>query len=428
MTASDWLIMLPRFATALAWLIVSGVFATLYASLVVTQDAGLDRLPEKFPKATRRILSCESRWDLIRYAVFLVAMACAVAGVATALLSLPQDAKWLGVMVAVVLVLAAVLFTVLLNIVPRAVSENYADVMSIRLLPVASVLARIFLPLAWPMARLEKRLTQWASSGADEESRPSSEDEILAVVNDAENEELEVEERELIKSVFEFGDTVVRESMTQRVDIVGFDGRASLRECAEAMKQSPFSRFPVYKENVDTILGTVHVKDLMRLMIEGQGEQPISGVAKDVTFVQETMPISELLRTLRAEKEQIAIVVDEYGGTEGLITVEDILEELVGDIHDEYDEESFVMKRLPNGTAILDARITVGDANKLLHLNVPDSDEYDSLGGFLYHELGRIPSPGEIVEMEEALITVQSANARQIQTVHISPKPIPEKA
>jgi len=108
--------------------------------------------------------------------------------------------------------------------------------------------------------------------------------------------------------------------------------------------------------------------------------------------------------------------------------VEDILEELVGDIHDEYDEESFVMKRLPNGTAILDARITVGDANKLLHLNVPDSDEYDSLGGFLYHELGRIPSPGEIVEMEEALITVQSANARQIQTVHISPKPIPEKA
>jgi len=409
----------------LAWLIAAGLFSSVYASLVVTQDAGLQRLKEKFPDAARRIEQCGNRWNVIRYAIFLSAAFCALAGLGTGFYFLLGSSSW---HVAAFGVVAPVLLSILLKVIPRVLSESHADLISIRFLPFANLLSRILWPLAWPLARLEQGLMNWMMEEADEENRPSSEDEILHLVDQAPAEELEIEEREIIKSVFEFGETVTRESMTPRVDMVGIEGRATVAEASAAIKDSQYSRFPVYRENIDTIQGVVHLKDLIRLSSEGQGRDPVGEIVKDVISIPETLPISDLLKLFRLEKEQIAIVVDEYGGTAGLITMEDVLEELVGEIHDEYDTEALVMQRLPNGSAIVDARLAVDEAKKLLDIEFPFSDEYESLGGLVYHQLGRIPRPGECVDLPEATLTIQSASERRVLTIRVDKKPVPENA
>lgn len=412
---------LPAVGISLAWLVLSGFLTTLHASLAVSQEAGLQRLMDKYTAETRRIGRWESRWDLLRAAVFAAAMLCAIGGVATAIQGLNPDSRaYLWELIAVVLGTALVL-SLLLNVVPRVLSEGYADLTSVRGLPVAVFLSRLLFPLAWPLAWLEHRMLSWAMAEADDENRPSQEDEILSLVDRTPEAVLEMEEREMIRSVFEFGETVARESMTPRVAIVGLEDVSSVSACCDQVKDSPYSRFPVYRETIDRVLGAVHVKDLLRRLRDGEGDLPVGEIAKNTTFVPESLPLNDLLQLLRTEKEQLAIVVDEYGGTAGLITVEDILEELVGDIHDEYDTDSLVVQRLPNGGAILDARIAVADANKLLSLNLPESDDYDSIGGLLYHHSGRIPHPGERMDLGECRLTVQSASPRNVQTVLVAP-------
>ena len=240
------------------------------------------------------------------------------------------------------------------------------------------------------------------------------------MVDQADEEEIENEEREMIKSVFSFGDTIARESMTPRIEIIGLENTLSIGQSCEAIKASPYSRFPVYHETLDNVCGFVHVKDLLRLFRDGQEDIPTGEVAKPLIFVSEELPISELLRQLRTAQEQIAILIDEYGGTAGLITMEDILEELVGEIHDEYDKDPIMMESLPDGSTVLDARMPVDEANQCLNLTIPSSDEYDSLGGYLYHAFGRIPETGESIECGNAIFRIRSASARKIQAVEVS--------
>ena len=423
MTGSSAMDIVQAMGGTTAWLAAAGLFSSIYASLVVTQDAGLQRLKEKFPAATRRIEQCGTRWDTIRYAVFLSAAICALAGLATGFYCLPERQSWqLGMFV----VVAPVLLSIFLKVIPRVLSESHADLISMRFLPVANLLSRILWPIAWPLSRLEAGLMNWMLKGADEENRPSSEDEILHLVDQAPDKELEVEEREIIKSVFEFGDTIARESMTPRVDIVGLEAKSTVAEACAEIKDSPFSRFPIHRHTIDNILGVVHLKDLLRLSSEGRENHSVGDIGKEIMSVRETLPISDLLKLFRIEKEHIAVVVDEYGGTAGLITMEDVLEELVGEIQDEYDTEALVMQRLPNGCAIVDARLSIGDARSLLDIDFPFSEEYDSLGGMIYHQLGHIPRPGESVDLPGASLTVQSASERRILKIQIEKRPVPE--
>jgi CBS domain containing-hemolysin-like protein len=408
--------------SAAAALIGAAFFATLFASLLVTQDAGLQRLIDKYPRAATRVKRHEARWDLLRYTALCWASAF---GVLTMVLavdafpSAPESAPWIT---AGLVALSALAFVVLLNLLPRVVSEGYADRVSVRLLPLAGALSLLCWPLAWPLSRLERLLMAAALSGSDEEDRPSHEDEIRYLVDQVDEEDLDQGERQIIKSVLEFGETVTREIMTPRVDVIAVPETATVEACCATAKDTPFSRFPVYHETIDEIIGLVHIKDLLRITTEGQEQQSVGEVAKEVSFVPETMPINDLLSLLRAEKEQLAIVVDEYGGTSGLVAMEDVIEELVGDILDEYDTESMVMQRLSDGSAILDARMPVGEVNELLALNIPEDDEYDSLGGYVFHRLGRIPRPGEVVEEDAFRITIQSASVRQLQTVRLARK------
>ena len=415
-------------AYASACLIPSGLFTTLHASLVVAQDAGLSRLPEKFPHAERRLRRWKARWDLLRSGVFLVAMLCAIAAVVFAARAVPPDTAGSRWYYAGVVLAAAILLSLLLKVVPRALSESYADLTSVRYLPVAVLVSRILYPIAWPLSRLEQGLMHWALSGADEENRPSHEDEILHLVDQAPPADIEEDERNLIKSVFAFGDTVARECMTPRIEVDGLADNLTVAEACKILKTSSHSRFPIYHDTLDDVRGYVHVKDLLRLLQEDAGARALGNVARSCLNIPEDLPISEVLQRLRAAKEQAAILVDEYGGTAGLITVEDILEELVGDIHDEYDTETLLLRGLAEGGTLVDARMPVDEVNRRLEITIPESDEYDSLGGFLCHAFERVPSIGETIEGGGAAFRIQSANDRKIQTVEIrtNPDTVPE--
>jgi CBS domain containing-hemolysin-like protein len=406
----------------LAGLVLGGLFATLFGAFSVTGQVGVTRLAEKYPKAKARLDYWDSRWDRLRYALLLCSVLMQVTIVTVVILSLRPPPIRLTWNVAVLVAVTTLAFVFVFNMLPRALSRSYADRISVAFLPVAAVLARVLFPIAWPVASLGHLLHRVFHAGSDEEDRPTPEDEIRSVVDRASTEALEDEERQILQSVFEFGDTVTREIMTPRIELKSLEDVETVASAVDMVKEAPFSRFPLFHETMDDVRGIVHVKDLLRLLRDGKGDQPVLRAVKDAPFVPESMPINDLLTLLRSEKSQTAIVVDEYGGTAGLVTVEDVIEELVGEILDEYDQDEQPVHRLSDGSVIVDARLPVDQVNELLEISIPEDDEYDSAGGFVFHALGRIPRPGETVTGSDFEITIQTANARQLQTLRILKK------
>lgn len=411
-------------AVCIAALVLGALFATLRSAFTLTVRAGLLRLASRKPALKDRLNKWGPRWNLLRAALLIFAMLMEVLAIGSAwyliggkLVTALDFAGLFGIML---------LFTFALEVLPLALSESYADRFTLIFLPVAIGLAVASFPLAWPLARIEERLRARLLRSSDEDDRPTTEDAIRSLVSAPGATSLDEEERDIIRSVFEFGETVTREIMTPRVDVDGVDGQRSVRECIRDVLESHYSRLPVFIESLDDVQGTVHVKDLLRSLHETDGSARVLTLAKPAPFVPETMPINDLLQLLRSQQAAMAIVVDEYGGMAGLVTIEDIIEELVGDIQDEYDNEEKHIRRLSDGTAIVNARVPVYEANDALGIHVPESDEYDSIGGYVFSELGRIPRPGEIVAGPGFRITVQAADARTVQTLHIQKVSVPE--
>jgi len=408
-------------AAYIVLLVLASVFATLRAAYTITGRAGAERLRERFPHAKNRITYWAPRWDRLRITLLLWAVLMNAASVTSALmLVIKPGMPWNWLEISGILLLTTLLLTITLNILPQALSAGYADRISILFLPLTALFSWIVWPIAWPLAKLEKRLRKRIISVSDEDDRPTLEDSVRSLVGKQDNKDLEEEEREIIRSVFEFGETVTREIMVPRVDMEGIEDVETIEQCVKHIIHSRYSRFPIFHENLDDIKGCIHVRDILCGLRQNKGSQRIVNVAKAIPFVPESMPINDLLQLLRAEQSQMAIIVDEYGGTAGLVTMEDIIEELVGEIQDEYDDESEKkIKRLSDGSVIIDARMPVDEINDRLNMNIPTSDEYDSIAGFVTCELGRIPRPGEVLEKTEFTITVQSADARRIHSIRL---------
>ena len=315
------------------------------------------------------------------------------------------------------------LYLILIRVIPFVLAESYADRLSLFFLPFIIGLTKLLLPLVWPIYALERGLLSRALSSADEDDRPTPEEEIMTIVDQADEESLEKEEREIIRSVLEFGETVVREIMTPRVNIEGLRINSTIAECVEKVQRSTHSRFPVYDETIDNIAGVVHVKDLLYIFATGEKNRHVKDVAKKLSAVPETMPINDLLRQMRAQHFHMALVVDEYGGTAGIVCMEDIIEELIGEIRDEYDLAERDILKCSDGTALVKASLAVADLNEELGLNIPESDEYDSIGGYILNELGSIPPVGTKVAAPGLEITVQNATPRRIHTLLLTPRP-----
>jgi putative hemolysin len=247
-----------------------------------------------------------------------------------------------------------------------------------------------------------------------------SEAELLHIVSAAANDEIiEHEERELIESVIEFGDTLVREVMVPRTDMIAIGHDKSITDAMEAGIEHGFSRLPVVGEDSDDVRGIVYLKDLMRAERGGQGEMAVRSVQRPAVFVPETKKVDALLKEMQAGKFHLAIAVDEYGGTAGLVTLEDLLEELVGDIRDEFDVEEPQLQQLGEGDVRVHGRLGIGELNDLLDAELPD-DEWDTVGGLIFNLLGHVPYVGETVEVDGHRLRVERMIGRRITQVRVT--------
>ena len=246
-----------------------------------------------------------------------------------------------------------------------------------------------------------------------------TEEEILALAEEAmEHSVIEESERDLIESIIDFGDTVAREIMVPRTDMVTIGAGATIAEVVDMSIEKGLSRIPVYGENADDIEGIVYVKDAMRTEREGGGGRAVAELSHPALFVPETKRVAELLAEMQAQRTHMAIVVDEYGGTAGLVTLEDLLEELVGEIRDEFDVELPAVETLPNGDVLVNASLNVDDVNGELDLELPEGN-YDSLGGLVFELLGRVPVAGDSVECEGVRLIVERVDGRRVVRVRL---------
>ncbi|MEI6891185.1 MAG: hemolysin family protein [Pontiella sp.] len=406
------------FLYSLAMLTLAGLLATIFTSLRFTGDAGVPRLMERKGEHVKRLEFWGKRWALLCKAVRLLLTNTAIATFILVYLALFDCERWF---ICCSLFVFSLLYMLVARIIPHVLSESYADRISLAALPIVGALTLALYLFVWPLQLLEDLFLRHAMSTSDEEDRPSTEDEIKSLIEETDTEELEEEEREIIRSVFEFGESVAREIMTPRIDISGIKDTLTIEECVEQVKESRHSRFPVYHENIDDVVGIVHVKELLKLMALGLSGDSISQQVKKIEFIPETMPLNDLLQLMKKTRSQMVLVVDEYGGTEGLVTMEDVIEELVGEIEDEYDLKEHELHRRPDGSVMVQARMPIDELNEELGSALPESDEYDSLGGYIVAEIGRIPRAGEKIPAKGYLLKIHSATQRQVQVVHMVP-------
>jgi putative hemolysin len=323
-----------------------------------------------------------------------------------------------GIAVAVVVTVAVIY--VVAEAAPKTYTLQHPDRMALFVAPVVALLAGF-----WPVRVLTRALIGVSNllvPGKGRKQGPVvSEDELLALAEVAVEEgEIESEERTLIRSIIDFGDTVAREVMVPRPDMVTIDHAASATEAMETVLACGYSRVPVAGDGgVDDLIGLVYAKDLMRAAKEGKAEHRVASMMRSAHFVPETKKVAELLREMQEKKQHMAIVVDEYGGTAGLVTLEDLIEELVGEIVDEYDVEDPLLEPLANGDVRVNARISLDEANELLHLELPTGD-WDTVGGLVFNLLGHVPHEGETVDVDGHLLRAERVTGRRIGRVRIT--------
>lgn len=246
-----------------------------------------------------------------------------------------------------------------------------------------------------------------------------TEEELRLLVEVGEEEGvLEEEEKEMIHNVFELGDTTAREVMVPRIDMVTIDADETVDEAVRLILQGGQSRIPVYHESIDNIIGVLYAKDLLRVLATGQRPQSVRSLVRPAYFVPETKRADDLLHELQQQRVHMAIVVDEYGGVAGLVTIEDLVEEIIGDIQDEYDREEVLYEKMSDNEYIVDAKIAIEDFNELLGVALT-SEEYDTLGGFVYTRLDKIPSVGDTVYEKDLAFTVLGTKGRRVTKVKV---------
>ncbi len=317
----------------------------------------------------------------------------------------------------ITLIPAALLTLALGNLVPEAIGSARADRLAPWLKPPMRLLIVLLNPLVKLIILFSRALASIFGSGGL--VNVFTEEEIMTLLDAGEKEgTIENQEKQMIYSVLEFDETLAREVMVPRIDVIAVEIETPLEEALQLFIQSGHSRIPVYEDNIDNIKGLLYAKDLLSLWPSG-GTKSIRETMRTAFFVPESKRCDVLLKEMRANKIHMAVVVDEYGGTAGLLTIEDLIEEIVGDIQDEYDvnEEADYIQKGPD-EYIVDASINLDDFNELLDVELSTEDS-DTLGGFVFTQLGHVPEVGETIDHPNFTLRVDSIEGRRIRKVHI---------
>ena len=412
-------------ATVFALILLAGFFAMAETSLTRISRVKAITLEEEGRRGAPRLTRLVEHPERFLNPILLLVLVCHI--VAATLVGVLADDLFgaLGVMAGIIF--EVIVIFVLAEAAPKTWAVQHPERAALLAAPVVSLITSP-LPIR-VMARALIGLSNMILPGKGLKRGPFvSEEELLATVDVATQDEvIEHDERRLIHSIIEFGDTVVREVMVPRPDMVVVEGKARVSDVLEVAIAAGFSRLPAYDQGIDDVVGVVFLKDLVRADRDGKGDEPVRELAREAHFVPETKRVTELLKEMQFDKFHIAVVVDEYGGTAGLVTLEDLIEELIGEIVDEFDVEEPAVETLGNGEVRVNARMPIDEVNDLLRATLPTGD-WDSVGGLVFNLLGHVPTEGESVEVDGHCLVAEKVQGRRIGRVRIAKVDSPASA
>ena len=325
---------------------------------------------------------------------------------------------WKSISIIIITIILSFFTLVFGELVPKRLAMKNYEKIAFGTIGIIRAISIITSPFVKFLTLVTNSISKLFGVGENEEESVTEEEIKMMVDQGEEKGTIKEEEKELINNVFEFNDITASEIMKHRKDIFAVDINISNDELMEELSKEEYrySRIPVYDETIDEIKGILYIKDVLKNI--GKKNFKVKNVVKDAYFVSQTRLINEVFKELQKNKMQIAIIIDEYGGTAGLITMEDILEELVGDIYDEYDKEEKEFEKIDENTYIIVGSMPIYDVNKLLNANIPEGD-YDTLSGFLQEKLGRIPEEEEnpIIETKEVTYKIEKYEDKRILKV-----------
>ena len=395
-------------------LFVSAVLALAETALVRTSRAKALSLEDDRRRGARQLVRLVEHPENFLNGVLLMVLICQL--VTATLVGLIAE-HWFGnVGVFVALVFEIVVIFVLAEALPKNYAVRNPDNSALFAAPFVTAVVRF-----WPVRMLSAALVWLATKigGGGPSTATTSESELLALADVATEEDvIEHSERALIHSIIEFGDTVVREVMVPRPDMRAVDADMTVSDALTVAMDVGFSRLPVHRGNVDDVVGIAYAKDLIRTEREKRGSEPVSDHVRAAHFVPETKRVANLMREMQEQKYHQAIVVDEYGGTAGLVTLEDLIEELVGEIVDEFDTEEPQVERFPDGEVSVSARLDVDELAELMETELPTGG-WDTVGGLVFDLLGHVPAEGESVVVDGLRLVAERVEGNRIGRVRV---------
>jgi CBS domain containing-hemolysin-like protein len=398
-----WLIIL-LFVDLVLTAIRASLLNVRFPRLVSLSEAGMHRVEKTMELVTKRART-RSTLKLGQAIIRFLIAGLVMLNFALQEFTIETQGPFLGYLVLIGFLLWIIEFTL-----ERLILKD-PETWSIRLTPLASVLITLFTPLLYLPLRL--------SSGSESRNLVTiTEDELIHLVDASQRAgEIEKDESEMIHSVFEFGDTMAKEIMVPRVDMLALEVNTPLEEAADKLLESGFSRVPVFENQIDNIIGLLYTKDMLQVWRTGNGITSLRSLLRTARFIPETKKVDELLDEMQAARIHIAIVVDEYGGVAGLVTLEDIIEEIFGEIQDEYDEsEEELWQQIGPNEVIFDGRIPLEVVNEMFDTQLP-TEEADTIGGLIFARIGSVPAEGDTLEENGITLTVQDLHERRVHRV-----------
>ncbi len=413
--------------------LVNGIFVAAEIALVTLRRTRVDQLVEEGRRGARRVRDLTANpgrfLAVIQLGItFIGFLAAAFAGQSLTVGlrdvfgGLPALAPYAGVIALIIVTALLSFFTIVFGeLVPKTLALAYPERYALTLAGLVDLVGRILRPIVWGLERVTNAVNRLLGVRDVDQNQISTEELKLLVERGGEQGILEAEEEQMIHAVIELGDRRVHEVMVPRIAIAALPATATLPDALDRIIDQGHSRVPVYAGSIDEVVGILYAKDLLPFLKDGTADRPsVRALLRTPVFVPESMSIDDLLHEFQRRKVHIAIVLDEYGGTAGLVTIEDLLEEIVGEIQDEYDvHEEPMVTRLSEDEARVDGRAAVDDLAEIFdtQLGLDDEDEYDTVGGLIYHRIGGVPSPGDQVDVDGLHLTVESTDGRRVGKV-----------
>jgi putative hemolysin len=411
--------MIPLIVVIVAGLIIAAFAAAAETSLTSVSRIRMRSLADDGNRRARTVTRLHADPNAYLSTILtLNTVAVIVVSTCTALLIssyLPKVPQAIGAIVLSIIVL------IFCEIAPKSLALRFNERFALTLAGPVRVLTSLLRPLVGGLSAFARLIVRAATKGHSVRGPFVTEEELKLLLYVGEQEGIvEQEEREMIHGILEMTDKSVREVMVPRVDVVAAENTDSIADVIKVIIEHGYSRIPIYEESIDNIVGVVYAKDLLRHGVVGDDQRPLTEIARQPYFTPEAKHVGELLREMKERKVHMAVVVDEHGGTAGIVTFEDLIEEIVGPIRDEYDmREVEELQIVSDHEVVVSARFPVDDLKEALNIEVPDV-EADTVGGLVYEELGEIPKVGATIELGQATLTVEAIRRQSIQTVRIT--------